>query len=348
MGIDRGKTIRTWRLALTCIFLFLISWYYKIPESSWSLVTIWFVMYEYTTVGGVLNKSMLRFLGTVISASYGVIIIYFCGNDPIINMLALVAGLFFYTYWFMGNDKTYTGTIGAVTLTIVLLNYNDIEVAILRAFNVLIGIIASVFMIRFFYPQYARNLLIEAQLGWCNQLIELIGGYLDLEQEQQSLKNKSYTFEHSFLANLATYNRLVGEAKMETKSLPSFTTHCIAIKEEVQLLFRLFNLFFATLATAEGRNHPWVIAQFEAMRHKVQAMKNQLLHVAPPLNQSIALFAEEDEKEAPVALVLNNREAIEALIEEMNALLDALGKEITHNVLIYEHYECILDDRLRI
>ena len=48
-------------------------------------------MYEYNTVGGVLNKSMLRFVGTVISALYGIIIIYFCGNDPIINIFALIA-----------------------------------------------------------------------------------------------------------------------------------------------------------------------------------------------------------------------------------------------------------------
>ena len=65
MGIDREKTIRTMRLALTCIFLFFISWYYEIPESVWSLITIWFVMYEYNTVGGVLNKSMLRFVDHV-------------------------------------------------------------------------------------------------------------------------------------------------------------------------------------------------------------------------------------------------------------------------------------------
>jgi uncharacterized membrane protein YccC len=107
-------------------------------------------MYEYTTVGGVLNKSKLRFVGTVFSAVYGIIIIYFGGNDPLINIFALIVGLFFYTYWFMGNDKTYTGTIGAVTLTIVLLNYNEVDVAILRVFNVILGILASVFMIRFF------------------------------------------------------------------------------------------------------------------------------------------------------------------------------------------------------
>ena len=74
MGLDRQKIIRTLRLSLTCIFLFLMTWYYQVPESAWSLITIFFVMYEYDTVGGVFRKSVLRFTGTTLSAVYGVIV----------------------------------------------------------------------------------------------------------------------------------------------------------------------------------------------------------------------------------------------------------------------------------
>ena len=349
MGIDRGKTIRTWRLALTCIFLFFISWYYKIPESSWSLVTIWFVMYEYTTVGGVLNKSMLRFSGTVISALYGITIIYLCGNDPFINIFALVAGLFFYTYWFMGNDKTYTGTIGAVTLTIVLLNYNDIEVAILRVFNVLLGIIASVFMIRFFYPQYARNHLIETQINWFNQLEELINEYLDSSKDQPYLKIRSYDLEHLFLANLANYSKLVGEAKMETKMTPFFTGHCLIIKEQFQLLFRLFSMFIATLSTDEVRAHPWVMEQLRLIRNKIEAMNAQLLGVESNLSTlpSPVISSDENNGGNLVEIMLTNKKTIEQLLQEINEILTVLSKEIQQSIKMYEHYNCSIQASLR-
>ncbi len=142
VGIDNAKIIRTWRLALTCTFLFLFTWYMEVPERNWTLVTIWFVMYEYSTVGGVLTKSKLRFLGTFLSAVYGTIVVYFGGNNPILDIMALFPGLFIYTYFFMGNDKTYVGTIGAVTLTLILLNYNDLDTALMRVLNVFIWIIA--------------------------------------------------------------------------------------------------------------------------------------------------------------------------------------------------------------
>ncbi len=349
MGIDKGKIIRTWRLALTCVFLFLISWYYQIPESSWSLVTIWFVMYEYTTVGGVLNKSKLRFVGTVFSAVYGIIIIYFGGNDPLINIFALIVGLFFYTYWFMGNDKTYTGTIGAVTLTIVLLNYNEVDVAILRVFNVILGILASVFMIRFFYPQYARNLLIETQVIWFNQLADLIKNYLDLSEEHLTLKTKSTELEHTLLANVATYNRLVGEAKMETKNAPFFIANSIAIKEQFQLLFRLFSMFLTLLSTDEIRIHPWVIEQVLSILRRIQSLKFQLICLDEPLtpNLSSPEKPEEQEEQLVVEIALANKESIENLFQEINAILNILEKEIAQSILIYEHYDCAIHSSLR-
>jgi uncharacterized membrane protein YgaE (UPF0421/DUF939 family) len=350
VGIDKEKTIRTWRLALTCIFLFLISWHYEIPESSWALVTIWFVMYEYSTVGGVLNKGLLRFLGTVLSALYGIIIIYFGGNNPLINLLALIPGLFIYTYFFMGNDKSYTGTIGAVTLTIVLLNYNNIDVAIVRVFNVILGIVASIVMIRFFYPQYARNLVIENQILWLNQLTALLQSYLDLCQEHGTVKNKSYDLEHSMLTNSPTYTRLVNEAKMETKQAPFFSVHSVAIKEQFQLLFRLFSMFFSLLSNPNTRIHPWVIEQLTRMLYRVHQLKSLLFCVDEPREIAPHLVAHQPTAEATegVALILDHKLSIEDLFQEINTTIDLLEQHVEQIVLVYKHYDCMIQPSLRI
>jgi uncharacterized membrane protein YccC len=339
MGIDKGKTIRTLRLSLTCIFLFLISWYYEIPESSWSLVTIWFVMYEYSTVGGVLNKSMLRFIGTSLSALYGIIIIYCCGNNPVINILAVIPGLFMYSYFFMGNDKVYTATIGAVTLTIVLLNYNKVDVAILRVFNVLIGICASVFMIRFFYPQYARNLIIEAQIVWFDEFMVLIKEYMDPTQELATIKKSCTDLEHAFLSNLTMYNRLVNEAKMETKSAPFFIRNSVVIKEQVQLLFHLFASFVSFLSSNETRTHPWIINQLTALLNTINQIKNKLICREEDLIPNPQSLVHQEEE---IELFLEYKPSIEKLFQEMNQLVAIIGKEIEQSVLIYEHYDCAI------
>lgn len=320
MGLDKGKIIRTWRLSLTCVLLFLIGWYYEIPESSWSLVTIWFVMYEYNTVGGVLNKSKLRFWGTLISAVYGIIIIHLCGNDPIINILALIAGLFFYSYWFMGSDKTYTGTIGAVTLTIVLLNYNDIELAILRALNVILGILVSMFMIRFFYPQYARDLLIKMQISWLNQIIEFIKKCSSVEDKDSFLLNdQSYDMEFSFLANLSTYTRLVTEAQMETRHLPFFSSQNRVIQDKFQLLFRLLS----TMRFDKGQTAPWFNQQLRLVLNKLKLIKYAL--IAEELSLTIPAPIEEDSTSNSE---LNQTQAMNSFLEKLNETVDSLAEAV--------------------
>lgn len=320
MELDKGKIIRTWRLSLTCIFLFLIGWYYEIPESSWSLVTIWFVMYEYNTVGGVLNKSKLRFWGTLISAVYGIIIIYLCGNDLIINILALIAGLFFYSYWFMGSDKTYTGTIGAVTLTIVLLNYNAVELAILRAFNVILGIIVSVFMICFFYPQYSRDLLLKMQIGWLNQIIEIIKKCIDIEDKNSfDLSDQIYNLEFNFLADLSTYTRLVSEAQMETRHLPFFSSQNRVIKDKFQHLFRLLS----TMHFDKNQATPWFNQQLMLVLNKLKLIKYAL--IAEELSLTIPAPTEEDSTNN---VELNPTQAMNNFLEKLNETVDSLADAV--------------------
>ena len=251
----------------------------------------------------------------------------------------------------MGNDKAYTGTIGAVTLTIVLLNYNDINIAILRVFNVLLGIVASVFMIRFFYPQYARNFIIETQLLWLNQLIELLNNYLDLNQELLSLKAKSKEMEHTMLANLASYQRLVNEAKMETQNAPFFLENSVAIKDQIQPLFHLIHLFISFLSTNETRAHPWIIEQIQLFLKRLNIIRSQLLgldeelipqQAPPPKNE------EEHPQDEVTELLLEYKPSIDELFTEISTLLGILKKEVTHLILIYDHYECAIHQRLRI
>lgn len=157
-----SHSIRATRLILANLILYLITWYYQIPEREWALITVWFVMYDYTYVGDVWLKSWYRFLGTIFSALYGLIIIYFFYNNVVIKMLAFIPAIFIYAYFFMDTKRAYIAIIGGVTLSIILLNHNDIGAAILRVFNVILGILMSMFMMRFFYPQYADKQAIKA------------------------------------------------------------------------------------------------------------------------------------------------------------------------------------------
>ncbi len=333
MGLDREKIIRTWRLALTCIFLFTLTWYYKIPEPGWSLITIWFVMYDYSTVGGVLNKSMLRFIGTGLSALYGIVIVYCCGNDPVINILALVAGLFLYNYWFMNGEKAYIGTIGCVTLTIALLNYNDVDAAILRIFNVILGILTSVFMICFFYPQYARKSVMEQQALWLDGLLEVLHSCLNPQEDYSAVKSKADALDNQMIISRANYNKLLGEAKIETKAAPAFVVYSAAIQEQCQRLARLFNLFVAV----------W----FSTQRHS--SVKPVLHTMVLELEYLKQCLGGGDLIPWQCSLVDNplSDKPIDTLLREMSDAINRLQQDITHNVASYEYYADLPMDKLK-
>ncbi|KGP62946.1 hypothetical protein EP47_07455 [Legionella norrlandica] len=338
MGLDQQKTIRTLRLSLTCIFLFLITWYYEVPESAWTLVTIWFVMYEYSTVGGVFTKSFLRFAGTILSALYGIFIVYFCANNPVINIMALVPGLFLYAYFFMGGDKTYIGTIGAVTLTIVLLNYNDIDTAVLRVFNVIIGVVGSMFMIRFFYPQYARNKVLETQLNFINQLANLLESYLDSTKSLAVVQAEYLEYEKKTLDGFTLHNRYIGEAKIETPKAPFFISHAAAAMQHFRRLFRMFSVFIYCLSTEEIRSDPWVCDQLRILLNNLRALQRELLRQKPEL-----LVTEPEEEIIIETINIQNKIVTEAIFDNMQKEMTLLEKEIKKIVLIYDVYDIKLD-----
>lgn len=335
MSLDKTMKIRIWRLALTCVFLFLISWRLSISESSWSLITIWFVMYEYSTVGGVVRKSWLRFWGTLLSAIYGLLIVYCCGNNPWINIMALVAGLFLFGYFFMEGGRVYTGTIGAVTLTIVLLNYNDMELAVLRVFNVMIGIVASVLMMRFFYPQYARNGLIDRQLGWLNELIAWLEDYLDLRQQHDDLKKKIGALEEAIYMQGTEYARLLLEAKMETKKAPFFVTDSAEVKTHCQHLFQSFHVL-SRLWPNEIRDHQTLRQSLEDLLASLYQIRARLLGNNTMVAEARPRMMDMDKED----LLL--QPALGLLLKEAHKTVMQLEQVIASTTQVYQYYKHML------
>tara|TARA_Y100000588_G_scaffold366831_1_gene432952 strand:- start:3794 stop:4837 length:1044 start_codon:yes stop_codon:yes gene_type:complete len=343
MGIDRQKTIRTLRLSLTCILLFFVTWYYQVPESVWSLITVFTVMYEYSTVGGVLTKGILRLTGTFLSAVYGLTIVYFCANNPIINMMALIPGLFLYAYYFMSGDRTYISIIGAITLVIVLFNYNDIDTAVLRVFNVMIGIASSLFMIRFFYPQYARNKVLDIQLMLIEQLASLITDYLNSSNTLSAVKLKYPDYEQNILNAFSLYNRYIGEAKIETYKTPEFIVHSEGAMLQYKQLFRLISVLLCYLANDAIREDPWVFHEVEKLLWNLESLQQKLRRQVVIKKDAELMPDEIDEDNAIDTLNLEHKIATEAILNSVQDVIGRLDAEIEKLTSIYDVYNIELE-----
>ncbi len=250
------NNIRAIRLVLTNIILFLLTWYYQVPQREWSLITVWFVMFDYSYVGGVWIKSTYRFLGTILSSLYGLTVVYFFYNNVVINILAFIPAIFIYIYFFMDTEKSYMGTIGCVTLAIVLLNHNDIDAAILRTFNIFLGILASLFMMRFFYPQYARDSLIEIQ-AQCLEYFQAIFESLRETSLSFDALNEVQKMNQNYLKKtLADFKMRIKEAKMETFETPEFVLHHQKSMDIIEHISQLLSTLMCATAFDDIRDKP--------------------------------------------------------------------------------------------
>ena len=255
---------------------------------------------------------------------------YCCGNDPVIDMAALVAGLFVYAYYFMGGDKVYIGTIGAVTLTIVLLNYNDIDAAILRVLNIFIGVIGSMFMIRFFYPQYARDKILGVQSDLVEGISHLLEDYLDKSLPQTTLQQRFLSFDHVYSGLNALFNRFIIEAKMETKKAPCFVPDSIKAMDHLKAIIQLLGLVVGYLSTEDLRSALWVQEGITFMLSSLKSTQHHLL--GKPISDSSI----EDIQGGQNAFC---EQVLKQLLNECRALEDVIKKL----VCIYDVYDVCID-----
>lgn len=336
MGTDRHKNLRILRQTLTCLLLFLLTWYYQVPERIWSIITVWVVMTEYTSVGGVFKKSFYRFSGTFLSAVYGIVIIYCFENNVLINMIAFAAGVFVYMYYFLDSDKTYIAVIGSVTLSIVLLNHNDLDAAILRAFNILIGILASMFMIRFFYPKYARDDLIEAQVNFIKQLMSILESYLDKSKTLTTVKTDYLQYEQKILKGLSSFDSHISEAKIETNHCSGFISANMTAKEHIRHLFQLLSVYINYLTTDEIRADKWSDQQLSQLLLALRAIQCKLTHNemdvpihSMPLSKS---RMKNDQNTQPIHIILTTlHKEVDMLNKEINKLILGYDKDSVDN-----------------
>lgn len=278
MRANREVTIRSCRLALTSIILFAITWYYQTPERAWALITVWFVMLEPNTVGGGYLKSLYRFAGTFLSALYGLIIIYTCGNNPVINIIAFLCGLVVYVECFIDTSKVYIAVIGTVTLTIVLLNHNDIQTAVLRTFNIFIGIAASMLMIKFFYPSYARDKLINIDIDCIVQLTIILEQILKEDAAEESIRTKCKTCEALLLNNFTNFNKNINDAKIETSNQPMFVETIRALHNRIRHLYRIIFVFINLVLDTQIQGQKDMIAETHQILYNLKTIEHKILN----------------------------------------------------------------------
>lgn len=335
VGFDQDQFILITRTVLTIILLFLITWYFEVSEAVWSLTTCTVVTFGMHTIGGFHAKAYLRFKGTLLSALYAILIVYTCGNNPIIDILALIPIAYLYGYY-LETSEAYIGILGLGTLTFVLLNYNDVENALIRLFNVMIGIVGSLVMMRFFYPQYARDKIIITLSDFINMISNVLEMYLDNTISLDELKTEYDRFENVLLSKRSSFLREMGEAKKETTKTPRFMDHVSFIKTKIRHLHHLLSILVLYITTNEARCDPCIVQHIEQLLSSLYGIKCKMSTDGPLTWPILGILI----KKHLVKISSGEKyREIHNIIEKMESEIIELDKDVEQLILNHQVYK---------
>lgn len=185
------RLTHSFKTALAVLLGFLLTRLITLPSDQWVIITILVVMCAQVYVGGVLQKSMLRFLGTIGGCVFGILFLLAAGTNPIFIGAALVISAFGFSYIAASQENlAYAGTLGAVTVPIILLGQHpSVLFGAARFIEISLGLLIATLVSQFVLPINARTHLKHAQVSTLKQLMayyrEAIIAVGDIDREER-------------------------------------------------------------------------------------------------------------------------------------------------------------------
>lgn len=216
MLINTERVVHSIKTGLACLVGFAII---KLLHSyllfdQWLIITILVVMCAQISVGSVIYKSTLRFIGTCIGSLIAAFTIITFGNNPLAFgvIIALVSIIFSYI---AASENSYSdaATLGAVTTAIILINHDPtIKLTIARFSEISIGIIIATLVSQAILPIHARKHLSRNQ----SQTLYLLGEFYSKAIAPNSAeKDILIALDEKIVRSLMTQRKLAQEAKRE-------------------------------------------------------------------------------------------------------------------------------------
>lgn len=214
--LSNERLIHSVKTALACLVGFIISNPMHFQATQWIIITALVVMAAQMNVGSMMQKSYMRFLGTLTGSLVAILTLKLFGNDPLINLgVVLMAAMFF--SFIATSDKSYneSGTLGAVTVTIILFGQNPtVLTGVERFFEISLGILIAAIISQFILPVHAKNHLRRNQAATIKKIHAF---YQNLFSRTPSLDNVNAlgNLDEQIVKSLIMQRKLAGEAHRE-------------------------------------------------------------------------------------------------------------------------------------
>ncbi len=150
------RIIHVLKISLALLIAHLINLFYPVPYLAWTSVTIVIIMLTLPQVGGALEKSIQRIIGTLFGAAYGILILYLT-RDPVYTGLLAMVAIAFIT-WRASGKMSYAYLVAGFTMMIVLDGGDQgMSEAIWRTGTILLGCLIAILVSQCVLPLRARN-----------------------------------------------------------------------------------------------------------------------------------------------------------------------------------------------
>ncbi|WP_163575960.1 FUSC family protein [Halomonas faecis] len=148
------------RVLLALSATFAVISLFELPHSGWALVSTVMVMGNLPHVGGVLDKGRQRLLGSLLGAGWGLLLILVPLPPSLVIPLGALAGIGAATWLTFGSRHGYSGLMFAISLLLVIGAGNqELDIALWRAFDVLLGTLVGIAVTALVLPQKATDMM---------------------------------------------------------------------------------------------------------------------------------------------------------------------------------------------
>jgi uncharacterized membrane protein YgaE (UPF0421/DUF939 family) len=158
--------IHSFKTLIACCIGILLTYIISFPSDQWVVITILVVMCSQLYVGSVLQKSYLRFIGTLVGCLFAIFALLTMGDNRLAVAATVGISGFIFSFISAGRENlSYACTLGAVTTAIIMLGQKPtILFASERFLEITVGLLIATLVSQFILPIHARTHLRRAQI----------------------------------------------------------------------------------------------------------------------------------------------------------------------------------------
>jgi uncharacterized membrane protein YgaE (UPF0421/DUF939 family) len=201
------------KTGFACLIGYLLTRVVNFPVDQWLVITIIVVMCAQLNVGSVIQKSYMRFFGTISGSLLAASTLYFFGNHPLVIGVMLTLSAFIFSYLATSkNQFSDAGTLGAVTTTIILMNPDaSLSSALQRCAEICLGLLIAALVTQFVFPLHARGRLRKMQA----QTLSQFSKYYRITLLESVSEEKFLSLDEEIVKSLAEQRALAKDSKRE-------------------------------------------------------------------------------------------------------------------------------------